>query len=241
VLLHGIGGNSLHWMPNVEALAAHYRVYALDDIAGHGRSVHTRSLGDASDYTNWLYQVFDGLGLGEGVNLMGLSYGGWQSAQYALRFPDQLDKVVLLAPAGTVLPISGEWIARAALSALPHRIFARSFMVWLLEDFAHKDEASRAMLDQWVDDATIAGRSFKPVRPANLTVLTDAEWRSIRVPVLYLVGENEKIYDAQEAVARLNRVAPEVETRVVPDAGHDLTVVQADRVNEMVLEFLRRP
>jgi pimeloyl-ACP methyl ester carboxylesterase len=55
------------------------------------------------------------------------------------------------------------------------------------------------------------------------------------------VGENEKIYDAQEAVARLNRVAPEVETRVVPDAGHDLTVVQADRVNEMVLEFLRRP
>jgi pimeloyl-ACP methyl ester carboxylesterase len=32
-----------------------------------------------------------------------------------------------------------------------------------------------------------------------------------------------------------------VETRVVPDAGHDLTVVQADRVNEMVLEFLRRP
>jgi pimeloyl-ACP methyl ester carboxylesterase len=61
------------------------------------------------------------------------------------------------------------------------------------------------------------------------------------VPVLYLVGENEKIYDAQEAVARLNRVAPEVETRVVPDAGHDLTVVQADRVNEMVLEFLRRP
>jgi pimeloyl-ACP methyl ester carboxylesterase len=241
VLLHGVGGNSLQWMPNVEALSAHYRVYALDDIAGHGRSVYTRNLGNADDYTNWLYQVFDALDLVADVNLMGLSFGGWQSAQYALRFPDQLDKVVLLAPAGTVLPVSSEWIVRAALSAIPHRIFARSFMIWLLEDFANKDEASRELLDQWIDDAMLAGRSFKPIRPANPTVLTDAEWRSLRVPVLYLVGENEKIYDAQEAVQRLNDVAPAVETHVIPDAGHDLTIVQADLVHELVLDFLGRP
>jgi pimeloyl-ACP methyl ester carboxylesterase len=241
VLLHGVGGNSLQWMPNVEALSADYRVYALDDIAGHGRSVYKRSLESARDYTSWLHQALDALDLREDVNLMGLSFGGWQSAQYALRFPDRLDKVILVAPAGTVLPVSGEWIARAALTALPHRIFARSFMVWLLEDLAHKDEASRRLLDQWIDDGYLAGRSFKPVRPANPTVLTDAEWRSIRVPILYLVGENEKIYDAQEAVERLNRIAPEVETHVIPGAGHDLTVVQADLVNETVLDFLGRP
>jgi pimeloyl-ACP methyl ester carboxylesterase len=241
VLLHGVGGNSLQWMPNVEALSAHYRVYALDDIAGHGRSVYTRSLESCIDYTNWLDGVFDALDLGDSVNLMGLSFGGWQSAQYALRFPDRLNKVVLLAPAGTVLPLRLEWIARAALTALPHRIFARSFLLWLLEDFAHKDETSRELLDQWIDDGYLAGRSFKPIRPANPTVLTDAEWRSLLVPVLYLVGENEKIYDAQEAVQRLNKVAPQVETDVIPDAGHDLTVVQVDLVNETVLAFLGRP
>jgi pimeloyl-ACP methyl ester carboxylesterase len=32
-----------------------------------------------------------------------------------------------------------------------------------------------------------------------------------------------------------------VETHVIPDAGHDLTVVRADLVNETVLDFLGRP
>jgi pimeloyl-ACP methyl ester carboxylesterase len=241
VLLHGGGGNSLQWMWNVEALSAHYRVYALDDMNGHGRSVYTRSLDTPGDYTSWLDEVFDGLELGESISLMGLSYGGWQSAQYALRFPDRLDKVVLLAPAGTVLPLRFEWIARAVLSALPHRIFARSFIVWLLEDWAHQAETDREVLDQFIDEAYLAGRSFKAPRLANPTVLTDAQWRSIRVPVLYLVGENEKIYDAQEAVQRLNRVAPDVETHIIPDAGHDLTLVQTDLVHEKVLDFLGRP
>jgi pimeloyl-ACP methyl ester carboxylesterase len=241
VLLHGVGGHSLQWIPNVEALSAHYRVYAVDDIAGHGRSIYTRTLGGPEDYTNWLDQVFDGLDLGQDINLMGLSYGGWQSAQYALRFPHRLNRVVLLAPAGTILPLRFEWIARAALTALPHRVFARSFLVWLLEDLAHKDEASRRLMDQWIDEATVAARSFKPVRPANPTVLTDAQWRRIRVPVLVLIGENEKIYDPREAVERLDRVAPHVETHLIPDAGHDLTLVQPDLVHQKVLDFLGRP
>jgi pimeloyl-ACP methyl ester carboxylesterase len=240
VLLHAAAGHSLQWAPSVAPLTAHYRVYALDDITGHGRSVYTRRLAGPEDYANWLDEVFDGLGLGGDVNLMGLSYGGWQAAQYALRFPDRLDKVVLLAPAGTVLPLSFTWMARAALVFLPHRVFTRSFVSWMLEDLAHADQTSRELLDQLIDEAYLATRSFKFPPLANPTVLTDEQWHSIRVPVLYLVGENEKIYSAREALQRLNAVAPHVETELIPDAGHDLTIVQADMVNERVLDFLGR-
>ena len=61
------------------------------------------------------------------------------------------------------------------------------------------------------------------------------------MPTLYLVGENEKIYSAQEAVQRLKQVAPQIQTEVIPNAGHDLTMVQADMVNGKVVEFLGRP
>jgi pimeloyl-ACP methyl ester carboxylesterase len=70
------------------------------------------------------------------------------------------------------------------------------------------------------------------------SVLTDDQWRSITVPMLFLVGENEKIYSAERAIERLSRVAPQVQAGVVAAAGHDLTVVQADVVNRQVLEFL---
>jgi hypothetical protein len=32
VLLHGVGGNSLQWMPNIVALSENYRTYAVDNI-----------------------------------------------------------------------------------------------------------------------------------------------------------------------------------------------------------------
>ena len=112
-------------------------------------------------------------------------------------------------------------------------------MYWLLEDLAKKDEASRIMLDEEVEAALVRIRSFKPSRLVNPTVLEDEELKSIKVPALYLVGEHEKIYSARKAIQRLHKVAPHIKTEVIPNAGHDLTIVQAEMVNTKVLEFLK--
>jgi pimeloyl-ACP methyl ester carboxylesterase len=70
------------------------------------------------------------------------------------------------------------------------------------------------------------------------TVLDDKVLQDFRVPCLFLVGENEKIYSARKAVKRLNRVAPWIKTELIPRAGHDLWMVQADLVTSMILGFL---
>lgn len=238
VLLHGAGGDSLQWRPNIAALSKHYRTYAVDVIGDNGRSIYTRQLETPTDYSKWLDDLLDGLGLEHGVNLVGLSYGGWIAARYALHSRDRLHKIVLLAPAGTVLHLSLDWIWRAVLCALPHRSFTKRFLYWMLEDLAQKDEASRLLLEEEIDAAYLGIQSYKPRPMVAPDVLTDAELRSFAVPVLFAVGENEKIYSATESVERLNEVAPNVQTRIVPGAGHDLTIVQADLVNRMILEFL---
>lgn len=241
VLLHGGGGNSLQWIPNIEALSRSYKVYAVDNIYDFGRSIYTQTPRSPDDYMKWLDEVFNALGPGHHINLMGLSYGGWLTSQFALRFPDRLDKIVLLAPGGTVLPLRLEWIMRAVLCLVPHRYFTRSFMYWLLADLAHKDEASRRMLEEEVDAAVMRLKCFKPNRLVKPTVLRDAEWQSLKIPALYLVGENEKIYSAQKAIQRLHRVAPHIKAEIIPNAGHDLTIVQAEMVTAKVLAFLRQP
>jgi len=238
VLLHGISGNSLQWISNVKALSARYRVFAVDNIYDCGRSVYTRAMKTPDDYVSWLDELFDALQLRNGINLMGLSYGGWLTTQYALSHPERLEKIVLLAPVCTVQPLSYKWIIRAVLCAVPHRYFTKSFLYWLLEDMAQKDEASRKVLDEEAEFAFLASRSFKQRRMVNPTVLSDEELQALKVPTLYIVGENEKIYSAQKATERLNRVAPRIRIEVVPNAGHDLTVVQAELVNRKVLEFL---
>jgi pimeloyl-ACP methyl ester carboxylesterase len=84
----------------------------------------------------------------------------------------------------------------------------------------------------------LAVRLFDLPRPPWPTVIDDQAWQSFRVPCLFLVGENEKIYSAQAAVRRLKRIAPQVRAEIIPGAGHDLTMVQADLVFGKALAFL---
>jgi pimeloyl-ACP methyl ester carboxylesterase len=241
VLLHGFGGNSLQWIPNVETLSQSYQVFVIDNIYDNGRSIYIRSMESPYDFVAWLDEVFTNLELGNEIHLVGLSYGGWLTSQYAIYYPERLEKIVMVAPAATVLPISSEWVKRAALVFLPHRYFAESFMHWMLEDFVNKNEKNREMIDEWANEAYVAARSFKLKPLVNPTVLSNSDLLHITVPALFLVGENEKIYSATEAVERLKTVVPNIETEIMPDAGHDLTLAQADLVNEKILEFFNQP
>jgi pimeloyl-ACP methyl ester carboxylesterase len=240
VLMHGVGGNSLQWMSNVESLSKYYRVYAVDNVYDNGRSIPGKVMRNADDYIDWLNELYDELGLHDRINMAGLSYGGWLTAQYALKFPNRLNKIVLLAPAGTVAQLSPGWIIRAIFVAIPFKLFSRNFIYWLAEDTVNSGEKGRALIEEHVDETFVAARSFKAKQLVNPNVLTDEELQSIKIPTLFLVGENEKIYSPHEALERLNRVAPQIQTKLILHAGHDLTMVEAETVNKLIIEFINQ-
>jgi pimeloyl-ACP methyl ester carboxylesterase/TM2 domain-containing membrane protein YozV len=238
VLLHGASATSLMWAPNIGALSAVYRTYAPDNIYDFGLSVFTKQLKRPDDFVSWLDELFDGLELGGHINLAGQSYGGWIAGQHLIRHPDRLDKVVLLAPAMTIEPFQFGFLTHGLLGTLPFRRFSRSMMLWLLGDWAGKNEASRLMLESYADNVFLSQKYFKPKGLVRPTLLTDEELKSIKVPTLFMVGENEKIFSPVKALARLKSVAPQVRTELIPGAGHDLTLAQAELVNGKILEFL---
>ena len=241
VLLPGGNNTSLMWWQNIENLSRHYKTYALDNIADFGRSKPTKDIKKSDEFVSWLNELFDSLGLKEGINLIGLSYGGWLSSIYALRSQKRLNKMVLLAPAATILPLCKEFWVRVILSALiPNRYFTHSLINWLCENMKQKSNASRAILKDAVEELYIGLRSFKPRKLPIPTVLKDHELREINIPTLYLVGENEKIYSAKHAVERLNKIAPTISTEILPEAGHDLVFVQPDQISIKIIEFLKQ-
>lgn len=244
VLFPGAGASSLVWSLNIEALSKTHRTYAVDSLINTGcvgRSVYTHPITNADDTVKWLDELFNGLGLANNINLLGPSYGGWLASQYALHYPDRVNKVVLLAPAGTVLPFRGAYIFRAiSLSLLPFRFNYRNFFRWSLPDLAQQNEQ---FLEMMVDEFLLTSRCFVPPNPKELpklTAMSDEELQSIDVPTLVLIGENEKLYDAQEAIQRLHTVAPQIHTEIIPNAGHDLLLVQMDMVNQKIVTFLEK-
>lgn len=237
VLLHGAGGSSLMWTPNIEALSAECRTFAVDQVGDFGKSTCARPVGSFDDLLAWLNELFDALDLRSGVNLAGMSYGGALTAQYAVHFPERLNKVVLLAPGGTVLRQTCAFWARLILATVATRTGLPRFTRWIFADLAREDPKR---LDAITETLFLNMRSLRPHKVPLPPVLTDAEWSALKTPALFLVGEHEVIYSAKKAVRRLKRVAPHIAAEIVPGAGHDLTFVQAGLVNRRILEFLKQ-
>lgn len=239
VLLPGIGSTSLTFACNVAGLSARCATYAVDNIHDHGLSVETKAVTSADDYAQWLTEVMEGLNLGSAVNLVGLSYGGWVAAQYALRFPKRTRRLVLLAPAGTVAPLPWAFIWRAVLCALPAKVFMRGFVEWIAPELG-RDEAGRALRETMVEDGVLAQRSFKSRRMVPPLPLSDSDWSSLQVPTLLMAGDAEVIFSAQQSLARVAALCPSVTTRLFPGAGHDFFVTRASEVNQALLDFVSR-
>lgn len=240
VLLPGANATGLMFQPNVEAWAENHRVFAVDTIFDFGRSVYVRNLKTPADFVDWLDQLLDGLGLTGRVDLLGVSYGGWIASQYGLARPERLDHLVLVAPAATIAQFSMDFIKKGILCGIPHPYFIEDMVAWAMPDAANGTSEQQWFAQMAADNAWLGLRGFKPKQMVHPTILTDEEWRSFEVPVLFLVGENERIWEisGEQAVARLHAVAPEIEAELFPDCGHDITVVQTERLNRRVLDFL---
>ena len=145
ILLSGMRGTSLMWKPNIAALSAGYRVYALEAINDVGWSVARREIKGPDDLVRWLDEVL-GLLVPDGpVNIVGMSYGGWLASLYALRFPGRVRRVVLLAPGGTVLRFPIWFYVRVMYHALrlpgsQGDAFQRTLR-WIFSDMVASGEA----------------------------------------------------------------------------------------------------
>jgi pimeloyl-ACP methyl ester carboxylesterase len=144
----------------------------------------------------------------------------------------------MLAPAATLQPLPAAYIGRALMTLLPRRDARQRFYFWLLRDAVESGAAGRAFVAEAAADWGAAERCFAPLPLIAATVLSDEQLRSIRVPALILIGENERIYSAEKAVSRVRRVAPQIRVEIIPGAGHDLWVSQAEVVTGKILAFL---
>jgi pimeloyl-ACP methyl ester carboxylesterase len=240
VLLHGTPANSLMWQPMVAALSTHHRVYAVDTIWDIGRSVYTRPLKGPMDYLNWLDGLFSALAPATAINLVGMSHGGWLSGLYAVRFPKRVAKAVLLSPSGTVRRLRMTWLICAIASGL-HRSLGEGFKNWMFKDSLRLGPDARQLVEEIMHDGAQWMRILVRTKMVPPTVLTDKELQGLSMPVLVLLGENEKIYSPRKALRRLQKVAPHIKAELIPHAGHDLVLAQTEVVNRYVIDFLNQP
>jgi pimeloyl-ACP methyl ester carboxylesterase len=233
VLLHGQWATATMWSPIIERLSAGSRTYALDQIDDVGRSVPTRIPSGRADYADWLVDVFDRLGLGQ-ADVAGLSYGGFLATNLAMHAPERVRRLVLLAPG---VPSFGPPTLSWAVHGMPITLLAtRSNAKWLVRGMTVTSGGATGPEAEQLITSAVSVRSRMPFRP----VFDDGEFARLTMPVLFVVGDHEAMYDPKLAADRVHWLVPHAEAEIIPDAGHMLFTDQPEAVATRIVEFVSR-
>jgi pimeloyl-ACP methyl ester carboxylesterase len=238
VLLHGYMATAMMWALNIGDFSQRHRVYAIDTMGQPGKSIPSEPISSADDYVAWLSATLDALHL-DRVNLAGQSFGGWLALKYAIAAPERVQKLALLS-AGGILPISMQFRLRGMLMMLvPARFTVKSFWLWSGFRGAPTD------IEDWrVMDLLYLGIKHFRMPPPALRIgaapVSDDELRTMRMPVLFLMGKNEVLYDPAVAMARASRLIPDFQGELIPHCSHDMCASRYRIVDALVLEFMAK-
>ena len=98
ILIHGLGSYAPAWKKNMEALKQNYRCIAID-LPGFGKSSKGNYEGSMRFYADIVIQFMDAMSI-PSATLFGHSMGGQISMTASLAYPDRVDRLVLVSPAG---------------------------------------------------------------------------------------------------------------------------------------------
>ncbi|MGV3486973.1 MAG: alpha/beta fold hydrolase [Tuberibacillus sp.] len=231
VLLHGMTMNSIMWYENIPVFSQKFKIYCIDTLGDYGKSEVTVPLKTRDDCSDWLSEVLDGLNLDQ-IILAGHSMGGWLSLNFALAFPERVEKLMLLAPIMSVIRLPLKFMLKVYPVILrPKREKILKLWSWFL--------AKGNQLDENINEIIVQGwLHCRPQLRVIPRVFKDSELAGLKSRTLFLVGENEVVYPAHKAVNRVKRLIPGAKTGIIPHSNHCFIAEQKDLVNQKMMDFL---
>ena len=100
VLIHGLGASAERWVSIIPDFADHYRVI-VPDLIGFGYSDKPLVDYTLEFFSNFLAKFFIAVGI-ESSHVVGSSMGGEIAANFATAYPNAVQRLVLVSPAGVM-------------------------------------------------------------------------------------------------------------------------------------------
>ena len=232
VLFHGTDASSTMWYPNIQEFSKIYRVYAIDYPLEAGKSKSNRVKLSHNESAKFYTQVFEHFNM-KNINLLGISRGGWVATYLAMQPKIEITKLVLLSPAQTFGSIKnfGKVLSGLQLKAFPSQKSLNRFF----NAFSYKPNEVDSLFKNQLYFAYKYGNS-KP-RMLSMIPFSKKELQSLKIPVLVLIGDHD-IVNGEKSLVKARKYLPNVQTEIIQNAGHFLSIDEAEVVNQKVMSFL---
>lgn len=252
LFVHGLSSNSDAWSKNIASLKDNYTCIALD-LPGYGKSSKPDAVYTPSFFAEVLYQFIEKLQL-KNVVLVGHSMGGQASIKFAAAYPNTIEKLILVAPAGleqftatNATFMKGYFspeMVKNTTDAQIEKNYALNFhtipesVSKMIEDRKKIKEASdfEAHCDAIAN--SISGMLDEPV-------IKDLE--AISQPTLVVFGDMDALipnryFNPKLSVEDIGNVAKKhiksVKVKYIKDAGHFVQYEKPSEINMLIQQFV---
>ncbi len=238
IILHGLFGTLDNWQTIARHLANHHSVYIVDQ-RNHGRSPHMAEMdypAMAEDLKHflerhWIYKT----------HIIGHSMGGKTAMQFALDFPDMVDKLVVVDIAPKTYPGGHEAIFEALFAVKPDEIQDRSQAENILAGRIPDNGVVQFLLKN-LSRSKHGGYEWKMNLPVILKdypkilagINSDEKFEK---PVLFIRGAKSN-YIQDEDWPGILRLFPDARLQTIENAGHWVHADAPDALLKSVEHFL---
>ncbi len=233
VLLHGMNASSTMWYPNIESLSKDHRVFAIDFILEPGKSHLYNDIESVEEVIDWYKEVLFVLEL-DSFHVIGASRGGWLAVKLALTNQEKIKSLILLSPAQTftwIKPSMDLFKNIATLLSSKEKQIAQS-----LESMS-SDVAN--ISDVYLKQYKIGlEKDFDNKFVTSMQPFSNKEIKSLHMPVLVLIGDHDMINERR--TVEIAKMLSKGKGEVIQNAGHFLSIDQAETVNKKMLDFLEQ-
>lgn len=238
IILHGLFGTLDNWQTVARHLANHYSVYIVDQ-RNHGRSPHAgemnyRALAEDLKHfleMQWVYKT----------HILGHSMGGKTGMQFALDFPDMVDKLIVVDVAPKTYPGGHESIFEALFAVNPGEIQDRSQAENILSSYIPDPNVVQFLLKNlsrnkagsydWKMNLPVLFKDY----PQILAGIESEE--KFENPVLFIRGGRSN-YIRNEDWPGILRLFPNARLQTIEHAGHWVHADAPDMLLKSVEHFL---
>ncbi|MBI1800158.1 MAG: alpha/beta fold hydrolase, partial [Chloroflexi bacterium] len=213
VFLHGFGGQAAQWQAQISFFAEDYRIIA-PDLRGHGRSDKPRTRYTLEEMLADLDAVLRETQAAPTFVLFGHSFGGAVAAAYAARYPERVERLVLV---GTARTFELSRLLRAAFR-VPTRLM-------------------QPLMSRFMRNVYAPAHSLRAYYENALKVWDGSALGQIKSPTLVIRGHRDFVFP-QEAYGAVAAQIPTAQEVIIPVSAHLVQLERADAVNRAIQRFL---
>jgi pimeloyl-ACP methyl ester carboxylesterase len=233
VFVHGLGAESLNWVPAMLDTRRQFHVYAID-LLGHGKTERPEIAYSIEQQSEMLRQFLAAQNI-RSADLVGVSMGGWVVLKLASEHPEVVNRMVVADAAG--LKFQTDLTVKNFLPATPEEFNA--FIAMLTPRAYHTPyPVERDFLNQVSEHAWITRRIFDSF--LTYRDVLDGKLEGIKVPVLIIWGKEEKLIPMSVG-EQMKQQLPNSSLVVCTDSGHLAVFECWKQLRPEVVKFLSSP